>query len=82
MKRPKDMTQAELDALPECLPNGMRFTEELDPVTGITQERIIDEPGVIEALQHDDIIGFYGSDGQRYRPVLTPAGWQKAPHYL
>ena len=78
MKRPKDMTQEELDALPKCSADGTRIEEYFDPKTSMTVRRLISEPGTVRAVQMDDIIHFRGSDGLLYRPIELDDGWYKA----
>ena len=83
-KRPKDMTQAELDALPECGPGGMRY-EEVEITEdvryrhpyGRTYLKPILERGCCSVKQMDDIAYFQGSDGYVYSPQETPVGWHK-----
>lgn len=70
MKRPKDMTQAELDTLPV---GAMRFVER--PLTledyakglrGKTVMTPIEEQWMVTRFSGDDILGYRSSDGQSY----------------
>lgn len=62
-KNPKDMTQAELDALPGW--------EEYDAATSVRKKVKITGAG------KDDIYAFIGSDGRVYHPTLYDGVWYK-----
>ena len=62
-KNPKDMTQAELDALP-----GWREYNEATSVRKKTK---------IRSFGKDDIYAFIGSDGVEYHPTFYDGVWYK-----
>lgn len=71
MKRPKDMSREELDALPA---GPMRCREEFDPETGITRVIPIMEKGGVARIEKDDIAFYRDGSGSVWSFGQFPDG--------